>query len=74
MSGLSRKWDFELLCKEDLGPDAKVLGGRFVLKIKNTETQKPVYKARFVAQRHTDAEKDMLVQNSSIFGRTRLGC
>lgn len=39
--------------------------GRFALAVKNSETNLPVYKARFVVQGHTDREKDILVHSAS---------
>lgn len=44
---------------------AKILGGRFVLTIKNVNTYEEVYKARFVVKRHTDIEKNLLVHNNT---------
>lgn len=59
------KNNFKVVCKEDGSPDANVLGGRFLIAIKNTETDKPIVKARFVEQGHTDVEKKMVVMHST---------
>lgn len=56
---------YEIVCKEDVPPGANVLGGRFVLAIKNADTSDEVYKARFVVQGHTVIEKNLLVHNST---------
>lgn len=40
--------------------------GRFLLAIKNTETNQPAYKARFVMQGHMDNDKDHIVNNANI--------
>lgn len=40
-----------------------------MLDIKHTETFKPVYKALFVVQDHTDAEKHMLLHNPATIGQ-----
>lgn len=50
-----------------------MLGVRLFMSFKNTETQDPAFKTRFVVNEHTDVEKDMLVHNASnihqYFGR-----
>lgn len=45
--------------------DANVLGSRFILSIGNTETSDPIFKAIFVVQGHTVAEKNILVNSAS---------
>lgn len=55
--GLLKRKAFRVVCKEEIADDANTLGGRFVLTIKDTETDSPVFKARFVVQGHTDSEK-----------------
>lgn len=60
LAGLADRGVYEVVCREDIPVDANVLGGRFVLAIKNADTQKEVYKARFVVQGHTDTEKTFL--------------
>lgn len=40
---------------------ANIMGGRFVLAIKDDGTENEVYKARLAVQGHTDAEKNLLV-------------
>lgn len=59
--GLLKRKAFKVVCKDEVANDANILGGRFVLAIKNAETEEPLFKARFVVQGHTDAEKNMLV-------------
>lgn len=56
---------FEVVDRNDVRKDAKVMGGRFVLAIKNTETGRPSYKARFVVQVHVDREKEMLINTAN---------
>lgn len=65
LAGLADRGVYEVVCKEDVPHDANVLGGRFVLAIKNALTAEEVYKARFVVQGHTDIEKNLLVHNST---------
>lgn len=65
LSGLAERGVYEIVCKEDVPAGANVLGGRFVLTIKNVETAEEAYKARFVVQGHTDIENNLLVHNST---------
>ena len=65
ISGLIEKGVYEIVLKEDIDPKANILGGRFVLTVKNKDTDKELYKARFVAQGHRDKEKHMLVHAST---------
>lgn len=65
LAGLAERGFYEVVFREDVPPDANVLGDRFVLAIKNANTQEEVYKARFVVQGHTDVEKNILMQNST---------
>ena len=51
--------------KEDVPSDANILGGRFVLSIKNKNTKEEVAKARFVVQVHRDKDKTQLVHTST---------
>ena len=64
LQGLAQRGVYEVVWKKDVPCDANVLGGRFVLSIKNKDTQEEAYKARFVVQGHTDAEKNLLVHSS----------
>lgn len=54
--------------KEDVPKTANVLGGRFVLPIKNSTTKDEIYKTRYVVQGHTDVEKNTIVHNSPNLG------
>ena len=65
LAGLAEKGAFELVIKEDIAEGSNVLGGRFVLSIKNMNTDKEIYKARFVVQGHKDLDKNYLVYSSS---------
>ena len=65
LRGLFERGVFDVVCREELPQSANVLGGRFVLGIKNPGTEKEIYKARFVVQGHTDAEKGLLIHNST---------
>lgn len=56
---------FRVVLKEDLDKSANVLGGRFLLTIKHKDTDKEMFKARFVVQGHLDREKAFLVHAST---------
>lgn len=56
---------FEIVFKEDVPKDANILGGSFVLAVKEVGTNKELFKARFVVQGHTDSEKNLLVHTST---------
>lgn len=47
----------EVVLKEDAPSDAIVLGGIFLLSIKNEGTQQDVYKARYILQGQKDKDK-----------------
>lgn len=65
LSGLLEGGVYELVCKEDAQKDADVQGGPSVLDIKYIGAKQEVYKARFMLQGHTDAEKNIIVHNST---------
>lgn len=65
LEGLARRGVYEVILKENVPENANILGGRFVLAIKDKDTGKEVYKARYVAQGYKDMEKQYLVHNSS---------
>lgn len=48
-----------------------MLGGQFVLAIKNVGTKEETHKTIFIAQGHTDAQKNMIFHNSSNVKRQR---
>ena len=54
-----------MMREEELPNDVNVLGGRFVLAIKDAESDSPVFKARFVVKGHLDREKESLVHDSN---------
>lgn len=65
IEGLVKRGTYEVVLKEDVPVDANILGGRFVLSIKNKDTNEEKFKARFVVQGHTDREKNILVHSST---------
>lgn len=65
MEGLAKRGAYEIVCKEDVLYDANILGRRFVLGIKNVQTENGVCKAIYVVQGHTDTEKNLLIHEST---------
>lgn len=63
--GLLRSKVFHVVCRQEAGNDANVMGGRFVLSVEHVETDKILFRAIFVVQGHTDAEKNLLVNSAS---------
>jgi hypothetical protein len=55
----------EIVDKETIPKDAKILNGRFVLTIKNANSDDEICKARYVVQGHKDREKSLLEHNST---------
>jgi len=57
LAGLAKRGVFKIVWKEEIPDNANVLGSRFVLSIKNKDSDEEIYKARFVVQGHKDFEK-----------------
>ncbi len=53
-----------MVLEEDVPKDANMITGSFVVTIKDVETGKPTFKARFVARGNRDSDKDQLIYNS----------
>ena len=65
ITGLQANGTYEVVFKEDVASDANILGGRFVLSIKDKNTDNEITKARFVVQGHRDKDKNKLVHTST---------
>lgn len=65
IKGLLEKGTWKVVLKREVPADAKMLSGRFVLTVKNANTDEEVYKARYVVQVHRDKEKKFLVHDST---------
>ena len=65
IKGLEEKGVWRVVNRSDIPRDANILGGRFVLSIKNKGSHYEMYKARFVALGHKDREKHLLVHDST---------
>lgn len=65
IDGLSRRGTWKVIKRSELPPKSNVLGGRFVLTLKNFGTKEEKAKARYVAQGHKDREKAFMVHDLS---------
>ena len=65
IKGLIDRGTWKVVSTHDLPKDANIMGGRFVLAIKNEGTKDEVYKARFVVQGYRDKMKTSLVHDSA---------
>lgn len=45
--------------------DTNIVGGMFVINIRDVETDTPIYKARYVMHRQKDGEKELLFHNNT---------
>lgn len=63
IQGLISRQSWNVVERADLHPKSNILGGRFVLTLKNTDTPNEKPKARYVAQGHRDKEKFHLVHD-----------
>lgn len=66
IDGLIRRGTFQVSNPYELPEDSNILGGRFLLSIKDKGTPEELYKARFVVQGFSDAENNILVHASTI--------
>lgn len=64
IESLVKRCNFEVFMKEDVPKEASVLGGNFVLAVKNKDSNEEIFKARYVVQGHTEKEKTLLVHSS----------
>jgi hypothetical protein len=60
IQGLIDRGTWRVVAKEKVSHNANILGGRFVLAIKDEGTDKEVWKARFVVQGYRDHLKTSL--------------
>jgi Reverse transcriptase (RNA-dependent DNA polymerase) len=65
IAGLIARNTWKIVCKQDVRDSANILGGRFILTIKDVNTGNEFFKARYVVQGHKDREKAQLVHNST---------
>ena len=65
IESLIERGTWKVVLREEIPEGSNIINGRFVMSIKDVETNKPYFKARFVAQGHRDKEKSMLVHNTT---------
>jgi hypothetical protein len=65
IQGLIDRGTWKVVLKEDVADNANVLGGRFVLAIKDEGTEKEVWKDRFVVHGYRDHLKPSLVHDTA---------
>lgn len=65
IKGLIDRGTWKLICKDEVLDNANILGGRFVLAIKDAGADKEIWKARFVVQGFRDKLKEFLVHDTS---------
>lgn len=68
--GLAERGVYEIVCRQDVPDGANVLGGRFVVEIKDKGTKEEQYKLRFVVQKHTSTEKNIVVHNTTTLAQS----
>ena len=57
ISSLVRRGTMEIVSKDEVPDNANIIGGRFVLTIEDTETDRPFCKARYVMRGQKDRKK-----------------
>lgn len=62
---LIRRGTWKIVAHDELPKGANIMSGGFVVTIKDIETDKPRFKARFVIHGNQDKEKNQLVHTSS---------
>ena len=72
IQGLIAKGTFKVCLKNDVSEHGNILGLRFVLTIKNKDTDDEIYKAHHFFQGHKDAEKDMIINKVSSLHKRRV--
>ena len=65
IAGLQENEVYEVVDRDTIPANSNILGGRFVLSIKNVDTADELFKARFVAQGHRDRDKNTLVHTAT---------
>ncbi len=65
IENLVRRGTWELVLEEDVPSGSNIISGSFVITIIDVETDKYIFKARFVAHGHPDAARHNLVHDST---------
>lgn len=65
LADLIRRGTWKIIAYDELPDDANIMTGGFVITIKDTETNQPKFKARFVVHGNRDKDKNNLVHTST---------
>ncbi len=65
IANLVRRGTWELVLKKDIQLGSNIASGSFVIAIKDLKTGKLIFKARFAAHRHRDAEEHYPIHDST---------
>ena len=65
IENLVRRGTWEMVLEEDDSKGTNMITGSFVVTIKDVQTKKPTFRARFVAHSNRDSDKDQLVYDST---------
>ncbi len=65
IENLVRRGTWEMVLEEDVPKDANMITGSFFVTFEDVETEKPTFKARFVAHGNRDSDKDQFVHDST---------
>lgn len=72
VDGLIKRKIWRIVNSDDIPNDANVVGGRFILSLKNVGTPDEAAKVRYIAQGYADAEKPFLVHDVSALRPTSI--
>jgi Reverse transcriptase (RNA-dependent DNA polymerase) len=65
IDGIVEKGTWTVTVRSEMPANANLLGGRFVITIKDIGTERKLYKARDVVQGHRDKEKTSMVHHNT---------
>ena len=65
INGLIKRGTWKIVARNEVPENANVMGGRYVLTIKDEGTNTEVWKARFIVQGYRDKLKTSLVHDTS---------
>jgi Reverse transcriptase (RNA-dependent DNA polymerase) len=65
IQGLIECGTWKVVLRDEMPENPNIMGGRFVLTIKDSGTSKEIYKARYVVQGFRDKKKTSLVHDAS---------
>lgn len=70
LEDLIRRETWKIVARDEVPEGSSIMTGGFVITIKDTETCKPRFKARFVIHGNMDTEKNLLVHTSTTVKHT----